>query len=288
MCLFSPNRAHAMLRKVAFCAEVGGGSREVSGVDVRRSQQADVDAVFAARGWLAEHPAAFRSVLFAEAVPVEVRTGACVFRRDDEANGLYGIVSGAIGIEGGHRRQSPLLGHVLRCGEWFGIKAVFYGGPRELTYRALETSRLLYVSRSRIVPLMQADPDIAVRVGQLAEIGNRLGSWIARDLLTPDAGRRLASVLFRVLGGGEVVPDDPGGFRLTHQQLGEMANLSRHHVGRKLAAFEEAGWIVCGYNRVRLRDAEGLAAYAYGDDEPDGAVRMGWRDGQRPTGRSRS
>jgi CRP-like cAMP-binding protein len=50
-------------------------------------------------------------------------------------------------------------------------------------------------------------------------------------------------------------------------QLGEMANLSRHHVGRKLASFEAAGWIACGYNRVRLLDAEALAAFAYGDEE---------------------
>jgi CRP/FNR family cyclic AMP-dependent transcriptional regulator len=122
-------------------------------------------------------------------------------------------------------------------------------------------------STTQLVPLMQTDPTIAIRVGQLAEIGNRLGAWIARDLLTPDAGCRLASVLFQALGTGEVVPDDPQGFWLTHQQLGEMANLSRHHVGRKLASFEKAGWISCGDNRVRLVDAEALSAFAYGDED---------------------
>lgn len=233
----------------------------------RRSLSNDPEAIFATRGWLTEHPAEFRSLLIDEAVPVEARQGTFVFRRDDESNGLYGIVSGAIGVEGGHRRQTPLLGHIMRKGEWFGIKALLHGGPRELTYRAIEPTKLLFISRTQLVPLMQRDPAIAVRVGQLAEIGNRLGAWIARDLLTPDAGRRLASVLFRVLGTGDVVPDDPQGFWLTHRQLGEMANLSRHHVGRKLASFEAAGWIACGYNRVRLLDAEALAAFAYGDEE---------------------
>lgn len=201
-----------------------------------------------------------------EGVPFEVGAGTYLYRRDDESNGLYGIISGAIGVEGGHRRQSPLLGHVFRRGEWFGIKSVLHGGPRELSYRALEPSRLLFVARTRLAPKMQADPEIALRVGQLAEIGNRLGSWIARDLLTPDAGRRLVAVLYRVLGAGEVEPNEPEGFRLTHQQMGEMANLSRHHVGRKLATFEAAGWLSGGYNRIRLLDAEGLANFAYGDD----------------------
>ncbi|MCX7286074.1 MAG: Crp/Fnr family transcriptional regulator [Rhodobacterales bacterium] len=233
----------------------------------RRFVQTDPGAVFAARGWLAEHPAAFRALLVGEGVPVEIRVGTCVFRREDESNGLYGILSGAIGIEGGHRLQSPLLMHVLRTGEWFGIKAAFLGGPRELTYRALEPTRLLLIPRSKIFPLMQTNADVAMRVGQLAELATRLGSWGVRDLQTPDAGRRLASVLYRVLGAGEVRPDEPEGFRLTHQQLGEMANLSRHHVGRKLALFEESGWIACRYNRIGLLDADGLARFAFGDEE---------------------
>ncbi len=54
--------------------------------------------------------------------------------------------------------------------------------------------------------MMQADADVAVRVGQLAETGSRLGSWVARDLLTPDAGRRLAAVLFRVLARAKLRP----------------------------------------------------------------------------------
>ncbi|MFO1117771.1 MAG: Crp/Fnr family transcriptional regulator [Beijerinckiaceae bacterium] len=226
-----------------------------------------MEAIFAARGWLSEHPAAFRSLLISEGVVVEARSGTSVFRKDDKSNGLYGILSGAMGMDGGHRRQSPLMGHIMRAGDWFGTKALLPGGPRELTYRAVEPTCLLFVSRARLAPLIQRSPDVAVRIGQLAEIGNRLGSWVARDLMTPDAGRRLAAVLFRVLGAGEVAPDDAQGFWLTRQQLGVMANLSRHHVGRKLASFEAAGWIACGYNRVRLLDAEALAAFAYGDDD---------------------
>jgi CRP-like cAMP-binding protein len=118
-----------------------------------------------------------------------------------------------------------------------------------------------------MLSLMQVDSGVAQRLVFLAELGSRIGTWAVRDLLTQDAGRRLAAVLFRVVGAGEIEAEDAEGFRLTHQQLGEMANLSRHHVGRKLAAFEQAGWIACGYNRIRLLDAEGLAAFAYRDED---------------------
>jgi CRP-like cAMP-binding protein len=74
-------------------------------------------------------------------------------------------------------------------------------------------------------------------------------------------------VLVRVLGMGEVAPGHPRGFCLTHQQLGEMANLSRHHVGRKLGEFEQRRWISCSYNRINLLDADALSSFAYGDEE---------------------
>jgi CRP-like cAMP-binding protein len=233
----------------------------------RHQSVAELEAVFSARGWLSEHPTRFRTRLLELAMPVFVRPGAAVFREGDDSDGLFGVVSGAIGVEGGHRRQSPLLGHIMRTGEWFGIKAVLLGGARQLTYRAIEPTNLVVVSNAKLLPLMKQDPDVAMRVGQLAEIGNRLGSWVVRDLLTPDASRRLAAVLYRALGMGEVAPDDPRGFWLTHQQLGEMANLSRHHVGRKLAVFESAGWIAGGYSRIRLLDPDGLADFAFGDED---------------------
>lgn len=222
--------------------------------------------IFAVRGWLSGHPAAFRTALLALAVPVHVGTGLYVYREGSESHGLYGVVSGGIGVEGGHPRQSPRLGHVHRAGAWFGLRAPFNGGPRALSYRALEPSRLVFVPNSRLLPLMQADAGIAIRVGQLGEEGSRLASWIVRDLLTRDAGQRVAAVLLRVLGNGELVPDNPNGFRLTQQMLGEMANLSRNHVCRKLGEFEAAGWISWGYNHIRLLDAGALAAFAYGDE----------------------
>lgn len=43
-----------------------------------------------------------------------------------------------------------------------------------------------------------------------------------------------------------------------------MANLSRRHVGCKLAAFEAQCWIRCAYNRIGLLNVEGMATFAYG------------------------
>jgi hypothetical protein len=171
----------------------------------------------------------------------------------------------------------------MRPGEWFGIRALLHGGPGVLTYRAIEPTRLVFLSGTRLVPLMRENSDIAIRVEPLAQIGDRLGAWAMRDLLTPDAGRRLAAVLLRASGMGEVGPDDPQVVWLTHARLAAMSNRSRHHVGRKLALFEAEGWIARGYNRIRLLDATGLGAFAYGGDAARPAGRGRWANG-RPCG----
>jgi CRP-like cAMP-binding protein len=233
----------------------------------RRDPASDAGQLFANRGWLAREPAPFRALIMEQGIPIDVPAGELVYRADEQAIGLYGVIAGGIGVEGAHARQRPVLGHVHRPGDWFGIRGPLGAGPRLWTFRAMEPSRVMMIPNSRLLPLMQSDPGVAISVGRLAEQANRLAAWGMRDLLTPDAGQRLASVLLRVVGMGEVVPRDPKGFWLTHQQLGEMANLSRHHVGRKLALFEARGWISCGYSRILLRDAQALADFAYGDDQ---------------------
>jgi CRP-like cAMP-binding protein len=236
-------------------------------VSTSHPEPGTIDRVFAGRGWLAGQPALFRAQMLALGMVMDVPAGGTVFREGEPASGLYGIVAGGIGVEGAHEFQAPLLGHVHRAGDWFGFRGPLEAGRRLWTFRATEPSRLVLVPNSRLLPLMRTDPSVAIRVAQLAEQGNQLAAWAVRDLLTPDAARRLASVLLRVLGMGEVTPDDPQGFWLAHRELGEMSNLSRHHVGRKLKDFEASGWIGCGYNRIRLLDADGLAAFAYGDGE---------------------
>jgi CRP-like cAMP-binding protein len=227
----------------------------------------DADQLFASRGWLARETAAFRALILERGIPIEVPAGQPIYRADEQATGLYGVIAGGIGVEGAHARQSPILGHVHRPGDWFGIRGPLDAGRRLWTFRAMEPSQVLLVPNNRLLPLMQSDPAVTISVGRLAEQANRLAAWGMRDLLTADAGQRLASVLLRVVGMGKVLPRDPKGFWLTHQQLGEMANLSRHHVGRKLTLFEAKGWISCSYNRICIRDAAALADFAYGDGE---------------------
>lgn len=225
-----------------------------------------LERVFSSRGWLERQPPPFRARFISLGRLITLERWAPVFHMGDGSGGVYGIVSGAIGVLGGTFRQLPVLAHIERAGDWFGHGPVLRGGNRSLTFVAVEPSTLLQVPLERLRPQLQNDPDFAARLAQMADASTETVIGVARDLLIGDSARRLAAVLLRVTTAGEVPPDNEQGYALTQAQLGEMANISRHHVNRILAMMRRAGWIDARYNRIQLLDVAALKAFAWADE----------------------
>jgi CRP-like cAMP-binding protein len=225
-----------------------------------------LEQVFSTRGWLSRQPQSFRTRFIELGRLIALKRGAPVFHAGDESGGVYGIVTGAIEVLGGTSRQRPILAHIERAGDWFGHGPVLRGGDRSLTFVAAEPTTLLQVPLERLRPQLQSDPDFVARLAQMADASTEIVIGVARDLLNRDSARRLAAVLLRVTAAGEVPPDDEQGYALTQAQLGEMANLSRHHANRILAMMRRAGWIDVRYNRIRLLDVPALKAFAWTDE----------------------
>jgi CRP-like cAMP-binding protein len=222
------------------------------------------EELFARFGWLSHQPTAFRQQILRMARPLDVARGAWVFAIDDPPGGIYGVISGGIGIEGGGPFHMLRLGHVMRTGTWFGHHPILSDrGRRTQGMRATEDSALLHVPLLPLEALVKADAMAARCIGGMADGGSILGTRIISDLLIPDAPKRVAAVLLRVMAAEEgVEPHHPDGFLMIQADLGEMANVSRPHVNRVLGAFEEKGWIAKRYQRLRILDVEGLRSFA--------------------------
>jgi CRP-like cAMP-binding protein len=194
---------------------------------------------------------------------LSIARGAWVFAINDPPGGIYGVVSGGIGIEGGGPFHLLRLGHVLRAGSWFGHHPVLVPGARRTQgMRAMEDSELLYVPLAPLEAMIKADPVAARCIGNMADGGSILATRIISDLLIPDASKRIAAVLLRVTGAEEgVEPHHPDGFLMTQAELGEMANVSRPHVNQTLGELERKGWIAKHYQRLRIVDVEGLRSF---------------------------
>jgi CRP-like cAMP-binding protein len=220
--------------------------------------------LFEGRGWLSLQPQAFRRQLLHMARTMTVSRGDWVFSIDDAPGGIYGVISGGIGIEGAGPFHMLRLGHVLRAGSWFGHHPILQPGARRSQgMRAMEDSSLLHVPLAPLESLVKADPVAARAVGSMADGGSILATRIISDLLIPDAPQRIAAVLLRVTGAEEgVEPTHPDGFLMTQAELGEMANVSRPHVNRMLGELEAKGWISKRYQRLRILDVPALRNFA--------------------------
>ena len=244
----------------SFAAEAGS-ARE-------RRSAAEIEAVFSARGWLAVCGVAERRRILDIGRQIFVERGQRLFAFGDGPGGIFGVVSGGLGMEACSEHHVPRLGHIMRAGNWLGHGPALRHGPRTLGCRAIEDSVLLAVPLPPITALMTSDADVTRLVGELASRNSKLLVQIACDLLIADAARRLAAVLVRETGALDgVVPGHPGGYLLTQSEVGEMANVSRHHVNRLLGRFAALGWIEKSYNRVKLLNIQALYNFAYSEKE---------------------
>ena len=196
-----------------------------------------------------------------------MKRGHRLFTFGDAPGGLYAVLSGGIGLEGGTSLHQLRLGHVVREGGWFGHGPVLGHPVRTLGGFALEDSRLLLIPLPTLSAWTKEDVEAARLLAELANRNTRLLVHVISDLLTPDAARRTAAVLLRVSGALDgVAPSHPNGCLLNQSELGEMANVSRHHVNRLLGQFAAKGWIAKSYGRLRLLDVQALSDFAFADD----------------------
>lgn len=233
-----------------------------------RLSAAVVEERMVRRGWLADTPAGFRRKILGMGRQLAVKRGHQLFSFGDPPGGLYAVLSGGIGLEGcSHNLHQLRLGHVVREGGWFGQGPVLGHPMRSIGSRALEDSRLFLVPLPALSAWVNEDAEAARLVGELADLNSRLLVHMTCDLLIPDAGRRTAAVLLRVSGALDgVEPIHPNGCLLNQSELGEMANVSRHHVNRLLSQFTQRGWITKSYGRLRLLNVAALSDFAFGED----------------------
>lgn len=197
----------------------------------------------------------------------QIDKGEPLFFAGDAAGGLYGIVSGSLGACIGVTSREPLLAHIHRHGAWLGEGPAITGGPRFLSVIALEPSELLLVSRALIAQMEAEGFGIRARVAQQLWSGQMQAFRVISELLIPAAPRRVAAVLIRATGYGEVEAEHADGFVLTQTQLAQMANCSRHVVNRTFKQMGHEGWIAARYNRVRILNEQALTDFAYAAEE---------------------
>jgi CRP-like cAMP-binding protein len=177
-----------------------------------------------------------------------------LFRQDEPAAEMYGIVSGRVAILTRSPDGRESLVAVLDEGSLFGELPLFDDGPRSADARALEETQLIVLGYEAVRVAIDAHPTILWVIVRLLARRLRDTDESLADAVFLDVPARTAKRLLDIAG-------DADQFRLpmTQEDLAGLVGASRERVNKALSLFTRLGWIeVEGRNRYRILDRQAL------------------------------
>jgi len=194
---------------------------------------------------------------------VHYPAGEFIFHAGDSEGGLYGVVTGGVGVHLPSDEGISVLAHVMRCGGWFGYGPLIRGRRRSMSFSLIEPSVLLHLPLAAAQEIAQRSALHQRAILSVSEYGMDVAAKVIETLLIRNTDRRIASTLLRVAPA----PDDARSATeviLTQSQLGEMASAERQVVNRALKRLEASGAIRLLYRRIEIVDRAALQNVASG------------------------
>lgn len=217
-------------------------------------------AVLAGRGWLCKTPEGFREEILAQSHLHRFSAGETIYAEGDPSDGLYGLVSGTLGVEFSGPTRPPAFAYLTGKGFWIGAHTLVFGPGRQVGLVALTSCHVLHLSGSAFHVIARRDPEAWRWLSVLPLMQNAVAFGVLEDLLIRDPKRRCAAILLRLAGcRGPFAGDTPEEVFVTQEVLAEMVNLSRTSLGDVLREFAAQGFISRRYGRITI-DRDRLSA----------------------------
>ncbi|MEN2978540.1 Crp/Fnr family transcriptional regulator [Tistrella bauzanensis] len=224
------------------------------------SDQAPVDAGIQLTG-LPEDAA---RLLAAAGTRRRLGDGQLIHAKGDEADALFGIVSGAVRIASAGNDGRELIIAVLEPGEWFGEIALIDGGRRTHDAVTLGETELLVVPKPAFHRLLADHATLSHQLLVLLCRRLRMTFSALEDEAFLPLDRRLAKRLLALADAyGE--PDGAAtriALHLPQEELGHMLGASRQTINRLLGTWARDGLIIRAYGRITLTDRAALTRIA--------------------------
>jgi CRP-like cAMP-binding protein len=217
--------------------------------------------------------------IFADSRPVSFQTDEILFYQEDPADVFYILVEGRIKLSQLTPEGDQITLHYLSPGEAFGIIAVLREIRFPVTAQAIEASQCIVWSEEMIKKWIINYPQIAINSIRI------LSSFILnfqdriRELSTEKVERRIARSLLRLAmqSGKQTDAGISLGFKLTREDIANMAGTTLYTVSRTLSKWESEGLVDCQHSAITLKAPQAITEIAedtYGlikDDleEPD-------------------
>jgi CRP/FNR family transcriptional regulator/CRP/FNR family cyclic AMP-dependent transcriptional regulator len=187
----------------------------------------------------------------------QVKNKEQIFDQDEPSDELFLILQGKIRIirRGVDGQEATLA--ILKEGDFFGELSIFTGQPRSAAAVAAEHGELMVLSRDDFLQAVRSSPSMGLKI--MEELSLRL----------LEADRTIASLLWdnayqKILLGLERLTQTEGipkghamviKRRVTHQEIADMAGVSRETASRIMSYLKKSGAVVPSGSNVIVRES---------------------------------
>lgn len=186
-----------------------------------------------------------------------------IFLEGEKGNYVVLIVSGIVKISRSSSDGRIKTLALLRPKDFFGEMALFLPGrERSATAEAMTECRVITIDQNDFEKLLKENPGISLRIIQTLAHRLLAANRQIKTLALGDSHSKLADLLLvlkdefpQPAGAAPLIP-------LTHQELADLAGLSRETTTRLLNTFEHEGVVKLKSRQVALTNLETLKSYA--------------------------
>ena len=204
-------------------------------------------------------PSGMLSKVAAIAREKHYRKHATIFVEGDKGDYVVLIISGIIKISRAATSGRVKTLALLRAKDFFGEMALFLPGrERSATAEALNECRLITIDEADFERLLKEIPQISLRIIQTLAHRLQDANRQIKSLTLGDSRSRLADLLLWMKDEFTQTSGTQPTINLTHQELADLAGLSRETTTRLLNSLESEGAVILKSRQVTLANLETL------------------------------
>jgi CRP/FNR family cyclic AMP-dependent transcriptional regulator len=170
-----------------------------------------------------------------------VPAGTTIFARGDTGASLFAVCAGTVKIINRSLEGKDAVFNLINVGEIFGEIALLDGRPRTADALAMTDCELMMIDRREFVPLVESQPDVALRLIEVFCARLRHTSEQIEDVLFLDFPARLAKTLLWL--AKSVASSPQGKVRITQREIGQIIGMSRESTNKQLRIWAQRKWL---------------------------------------------
>src|SRR5215467_6580165 len=194
-----------------------------------------------------------------------VARGTVIVAKGDPGSSLFAICKGAVKITVPSVDGHDAVLNLMTDGDIFGEIALLDGHPRTADAVAITDCEMFVIERRDFLPLVQEEPQIALKLIEILCARLRQTTQQAESLMFLPLPGRLAKALLRLSASDGVGREQK--IAVSQKDLGNIIGRSRESTNRQLRLWEEHKWVRLERGGIVILSANALERLAESDAE---------------------